>query len=318
MPVYNNILETIGGTPLVRLKKLTAGLSAEVLVKVESFNPGGSVKDRIAYAMIKEAMERGAINQNSILVEPTSGNTGVGLAMTCASMGLRLILTMPETMSQERRSLLKAYGAELVLTPGSEGMRGAIAKAEELVASKDNAFLLQQFTNPANPKAHLENTGIEIWQDTEGKVDIFVAGVGTGGTITGTARYLKERKSNLQAVAVEPSESPVLSGGQPGPHPIQGIGAGFIPEILDLSLVDEVFQVPGAKALETARRLTREEGILVGISSGAALYAALEIARRPENSGKTVVALLPDTGERYLSTALFKDEPAKESMQSNQ
>lgn len=318
MPVYNNILETIGGTPLVRLKKLTAGLSAEVLVKVESFNPGGSVKDRIAYAMIKEAMERGAINQNSILVEPTSGNTGVGLAMTCASMGLRLILTMPETMSQERRSLLKAYGAELVLTPGSEGMRGAIAKAEELVASKDNAFLLQQFTNPANPKAHLENTGIEIWQDTEGKVDIFVAGVGTGGTITGTARYLKERKSNLQAVAVEPSESPVLSGGQPGPHPIQGIGAGFIPEILDLSLVDEVFQVPGAKALETARRLTREEGILVGISSGAALYAALEIARRPENSGKTVVALLPDTGERYLSTALFKDEPTKESMQSNQ
>lgn len=318
MPIYNNILETIGRTPLVRLTKLTAGLSAEVLVKVESFNPGGSVKDRIAYSMIKDAMERGVINQNSILVEPTSGNTGVGLAMTCASMGLKLILTMPETMSQERRSLLKAYGAELVLTPGSEGMRGAIAKAEELVANNDNAIMLQQFTNPANPKAHLQNTGIEIWQDTEGKVDIFVAGVGTGGTITGTARYLKGRKPTIQAVAVEPSESPVLSGGQPGPHPIQGIGAGFIPEILDLSLVDEVFQVPGAKAMETARRLTREEGILVGISSGAALFAALEIARRPENAGKIVVALLPDTGERYLSTALFKDEPPQESFQSNQ
>lgn len=318
MPIYNNILETIGRTPLVRLTKLTAGLSAEVLVKVESFNPGGSVKDRIAYSMIKDAMERGVINQNSILVEPTSGNTGVGLAMTCASMGLKLILTMPETMSQERRSLLKAYGAELVLTPGSEGMRGAIAKAEELVANNDNAIMLQQFTNPANPKAHLQNTGIEIWQDTEGKVDIFVAGVGTGGTITGTARYLKGRKPTIQAVVVEPSESPVLSGGQPGPHPIQGIGAGFIPEILDLSLVDEVFQVPGAKAMETARRLTREEGILVGISSGAALFAALEIARRPENAGKIVVALLPDTGERYLSTALFKDEPPQESFQSNQ
>ncbi|AQS60142.1 cysteine synthase A [Desulforamulus ferrireducens] len=318
MPIYNNILETIGRTPLVRLTKLTAGLSAEVLVKVESFNPGGSVKDRIAYSMIKDAMERGVINQNSILVEPTSGNTGVGLAMTCASMGLKLILTMPETMSQERRSLLKAYGAELVLTPGSEGMRGAIAKAEELVANNDNAIMLQQFTNPANPKAHLQNTGIEIWQDTEGKVDIFVAGVGTGGTITGTARYLKGRKPTIQAVVVEPSESPVLSGGQPGPHPIQGIGAGFIPEILDLSLVDEVFQVPGDKAMETARRLTREEGILVGISSGAALYAALEIARRPENAGKIVVALLPDTGERYLSTALFKDEPPQESFQSNQ
>ena len=252
------------------------------------------------------------------MVEPTSGNTGVGLAMTCASLGLRLILTMPETMSQERRSLLKAYGVELVLTPGSEGMSGAIAKAEELVVSCENAIMLQQFANPANPKAHLENTGIEIWQDTEGKVDIFVAGVGTGGTITGTARYLKERKPTLQAVAVEPAESPVLSGGQAGSHPIQGIGAGFIPEILDLSLVDEIFQVPGAKAMETARRLTREEGILVGISSGAALFAALEIARRPENTGKTVVVLLPDTGERYLSTPLFKDDPPQESLQSNQ
>ncbi|SHK68071.1 cysteine synthase A [Desulforamulus aeronauticus] len=318
MPIYNSILETIGRTPLVRVQKLMEGLSAEVLVKVESFNPGGSVKDRIAYTMIKEAMKQGTINQNSLLVEPTSGNTGVGLAMICASMGLRLILTMPETMSQERRSLLKAYGVELVLTPGSEGMSGAIAKAEELVASRENAIMLQQFANPANPKAHLENTGIEIWQDTEGKVDIFVAGVGTGGTITGTARYLKSRKPTLQAVAVEPAESPVLSGGQAGSHPIQGIGAGFIPEILDLSLVDEIFQVSGAKAMEIARRLTREEGILVGISSGAALYAALEIARRPENTGKTVVALLPDTGERYLSTPLFKDEPPQESLPSNQ
>ncbi len=310
MPIYNSILETIGRTPLVRVPKLAAGLPAEVLVKVESFNPGGSVKDRIAYTMIKEAMKQGTVNQSSLLVEPTSGNTGVGLAMICASMGLRLMLTMPETMSQERRSLLKAYGVELVLTPGSEGMSGAIAKAEELVASRENAIMLQQFANPANPKAHLENTGIEIWQDTEGKVDIFVAGVGTGGTITGTARYLKSRKPDVQAVAVEPAESPVLSGGQAGAHPIQGIGAGFIPEILDLSLVDEIFPVPGAKAMETARRLTREEGILVGISSGAALYAALEIARRPENTGKTVVALLPDTGERYLSTPLFKDEPS--------
>lgn len=318
MPIYNSILETIGRTPLVRVQKLMEGLSAEVLVKVESFNPGGSVKDRIAYTMIKEAMKQGTINQNSLLVEPTSGNTGVGLAMICASMGLRLILTMPETMSQERRSLLKAYGVELVLTPGSEGMSGAIAKAEELVACRENAIMLHQFANPANPKAHLENTGIEIWQDTEGKVDIFVAGVGTGGTITGTARYLKSRKPALQAVAVEPAESPVLSGGQAGSHPIQGIGAGFIPEILDLSLVDEIFQVPGVKAMETARRLTREEGILVGISSGAALYAALEIARRLENTGKTVVALLPDTGERYLSTPLFKDEPPQESLPSNQ
>ena len=318
MPVYNSILETIGRTPLVRLNNLTQGLQAEVLAKVEFFNPGGSVKDRIAHAMITDALQRGVINKNSVLVEPTSGNTGVGLAMTCASLGLKLVLTMPETMSQERRSLLKAYGAELVLTPGSEGMRGAIAKAEELVKTRENAMLLQQFANPANPRAHLQSTGIEIWEDTAGKVDIFVAGVGTGGTITGTSQYIKAKKPTFQSIAVEPAESPVLSGGQPGPHPIQGIGAGFIPEVLNLELVDEVFQVPGAKALEIARRIAREEGILVGISSGAALYAALEVARRPENAGKLIVVLLPDTGERYLSTDLFKEEPPKESFQANQ
>ncbi|MCL5289766.1 MAG: cysteine synthase A [Bacillota bacterium] len=317
MPVYNSILETIGRTPLVRLNRITEGLAAEVLVKLEFFNPGGSVKDRIAYAMVTDAMQRGVISKDSVLVEPTSGNTGVGLAMTCASLGMRLILTMPETMSQERRSLLQAYGAELVLTPGNQGMKGAIAKAEELVATLENAFMLQQFANPANPRTHLENTAAEIWEDTGGKVDIFVAGVGTGGTITGTAKYMKERKPAFQAVAVEPAQSPVLSGGSPGSHPIQGIGAGFIPEILNLALVDEVFQVTGDQAMETARRLAREEGMLVGISSGAALYAALEVARRPENAGKLVVVLLPDTGERYLSTALFKDEPPKESFQAN-
>lgn len=318
MPVYNSILETIGKTPLVRLNNLTQGLQAEVLAKVEFFNPGGSVKDRVAFAMISDALQRGVINKESVLVEPTSGNTGVGLAMTCAAMGLRLVLTMPETMSQERRSLLKAYGAELVLTPGPQGMRGAIAKAEELVASNPKALLLQQFANPANPRAHLERTALEIWEDTGGKVDIFVAGVGTGGTITGTTQYLKEKKPSLLAVAVEPAESPVLSGGQPGPHPIQGIGAGFVPEVLNLEVVDEVFQVPGPKALETARRLAREEGILVGISSGAALYAAMEVARRPENAGKLIVVLLPDTGERYLSTDLFKEESPKEAFQANQ
>lgn len=318
MPVYNSILETIGRTPLVRLNSLSQGLPAEVLVKVEYFNPGGSVKDRIGYAMITDALQRGVINKDSILVEPTSGNTGVGLAMTCAALGMKLVLTMPETMSQERRSLLKAYGAEIVLTPGNEGMRGAIAKAEEIVATRENALILQQFANPTNPQTHLHSTGVEIWEDTGGKIDIFVAGVGTGGTITGTSQFIKEKKPTFQAVAVEPAESPVLSGGEPGPHPIQGIGAGFVPEVLNLELVDEVFQVPGAKALEYARRMAKEEGILVGISSGAAVYAALEIARRPENAGKLIVALLPDTGERYLSTTLFKEEPPKESFQSNQ
>lgn len=313
MPVYNSILETIGYTPLVRLNNITREIDAEVLAKVEFFNPGGSVKDRIAYAMISDALQSGAINKDTILIEPTSGNTGVGLALTCASMGMKLILTMPETMSQERRSLLKAYGAEIVLTPGADGMKGAIAKAEELVATMSNAKILQQFANLANPRAHRESTGPEIWEDTGGNVDIFVAGVGTGGTITGISAYLKEKKASLQAVAVEPAASPVLSGGKPGPHPIQGIGAGFIPEVLHLEMVDEVFQVEGARAMETARRLAREEGILVGISAGAAMYAALEVARRPENKGKMVVVLLPDTGERYLSTDLFKEESPKES-----
>ncbi|MCL5781312.1 MAG: cysteine synthase A [Firmicutes bacterium] len=318
MPVYNSILETIGRTPLVRLNRLTGGMAAEVLAKVESFNPGGSVKDRIAYAMVTDALQRGVITKESVLIEPTSGNTGVGLAMVCASLGIRLMLTMPETMSQERRSLLKAYGAELVLTPGGLGMAGAIAKAEELAASLENAMMLQQFANPANPRAHVETTAVEIWEDTGGKVDIFVAGVGTGGTITGVTKHMKERKPDFQAVAVEPALSPVLSGGTPGPHPIQGIGAGFIPEVLNLALVDEVFQVTGDQAMETVRRLAREEGILVGISAGAALYAALEVARRAANAGKLVVVLLPDTGERYLSTALFKEEPPQESFQANQ
>ncbi|ABO51375.1 cysteine synthase [Desulforamulus reducens MI-1] len=318
MPVYNSILETIGHTPLVRLNNITKGLAAEVVAKVEFFNPGGSAKDRIAYAMISDALQHGFINKDSVLIEPTSGNTGVGLALTCASMGIKLILTMPETMSQERRSLLKAYGAEIVLTPGADGMRGAIAKAEELAATTENSFIPQQFRNPANPRAHEESTGVEIWEDTGGKVDIFVAGVGTGGTITGITKFLKAKNASLQAVAVEPAASPVLSGGKPGPHPIQGIGAGFIPEVLNLKVVDEVFQVPGDKALETARRLAREEGILVGISSGAAMYAALEVARRPENNDKLVVVLLPDTGERYLSTELFKEELSKESFQANQ
>ncbi|MEW6064538.1 cysteine synthase [Desulforamulus profundi] len=318
MPVYNSILETIGRTPLVRLNRLTGGMAAEVLAKVESFNPGGSVKDRIAYAMVTDALQRGVITKESVLIEPTSGNTGVGLAMVCASLGIRLMLTMPETMSQERRSLLKAYGAELVLTPGGLGMAGAIAKAEELAAGLENAMMLQQFANPANPRAHVETTAVEIWEDTGGKVDIFVAGVGTGGTITGVTKYMKERKPDFQAVAVEPALSPVLSGGTPGPHPIQGIGAGFIPEVLNLALVDEVFQVTGDQAMETVRRLAREEGILVGISAGAALYAALEVARRAANAGKLVVVLLPDTGERYLSTALFKEEPLQESFQANQ
>lgn len=318
MPIYNSILETIGHTPLVRLKNITQNIDAEVLAKVEFFNPGGSVKDRIGYAMILDGLQKGIINKDSVLIEPTSGNTGVGLALTCASMGLRLILTMPETMSQERRSLLQAYGAELILTPGDQGMKGAIAKAEELVATMDNAIILQQFANPANPQAHVNTTGVEIWEDTEGKVDILVAGVGTGGTITGISRLIKERKPSFQSVAVEPAESPVLSGGKANPHPIQGIGAGFIPEVLELELIDEVFQVPGEKALATARELARKEGILIGISGGAALFAALEVARRPENAGKTIVVLLPDTGERYLSTPLFKEEPPKESMQSNQ
>lgn len=305
MQIKENLLEVIGGTPLVRLNKLAKGVGADVVVKLEYFNPGGSVKDRAAASMISKAEEQGLVDQNTVIIEPTSGNTGIGLAMICAIKGYRLILTMPETMSSERRTLLKAYGAEIVLTSGAKGMGGAVAKAEELAKEYPKAFIPQQFANPANPAAHIASTAEEIWQDTDGKIDVFVAGVGTGGTITGVATALKERKPTLQIVAVEPAESPVLSGGQPGPHKIQGIGANFIPAVMNLELVDEIFRVTGQQSLETARQLAQREGMLVGISCGAATFAALEVAKRPENQGKLIVALLPDTGERYLSTELF-------------
>ncbi|MDQ0286054.1 cysteine synthase A [Desulfofundulus luciae] len=305
MPVFNDITELIGGTPMLRLQKIASGLPAVVLAKLEYFNPGGSVKDRIAYNMIREAEEKGLINKDTLIIEPTSGNTGIGLAMVCAARGYRLVLTMPETMSVERRRLLSAYGAEVVLTPGNEGMAGAVRKARELAASHPNAFMPQQFANPANPAAHRATTAEEIWRDTGGEVDFFVAGVGTGGTITGVTSVLKARRPSLKAVAVEPAASPVLSGGKPGPHKIQGIGAGFVPEVIDMALLDEIIKVADEDALDTARRLAREEGLLVGISAGAAVWAALQVAGRPENRGKTVVVLLPDTGERYLSTGLF-------------
>lgn len=305
MRIFNDVTELIGSTPLVRLRKMAFGLPAVVLAKLEYFNPGGSVKDRIAYNMIHEAEEKGLITKDTLIIEPTSGNTGIGLAMVCAARGYRLVLTMPETMSVERRRLLSAYGAEVVLTPGNEGMAGAVRKARELAASHPNAFMPQQFANPANPAAHRATTAEEIWRDTGGEVDFFVAGVGTGGTITGVASVLKARRPSLRAVAVEPAASPVLSGGQPGPHKIQGIGAGFVPEVIDMSLLDEIIKVTDEDALNTARCLAREEGLLVGISSGAAVWAALQVAGRPENRGKTVVVLLPDTGERYLSTELF-------------
>ncbi|AEG14167.1 cysteine synthase A [Desulfofundulus kuznetsovii DSM 6115] len=305
MRIFNDVTELIGSTPLVRLRKMAFGLPAVVLAKLEYFNPGGSVKDRIAYNMIREAEEKGLITKDTLIIEPTSGNTGIGLAMVCAARGYRLVLTMPETMSVERRRLLSAYGAEVVLTPGNEGMAGAVRKARELAASHPNAFMPQQFANPANPAAHRAATAKEIWRDTGGEVDFFVAGVGTGGTITGVVSVLKARRPSLRAVAVEPAASPVLSGGQPGPHKIQGIGAGFVPEVIDMSLLDEIIKVTDEDALNTARRLAREEGLLVGISSGAAVWAALQVAGRPENRGKTVVVLLPDTGERYLSTELF-------------
>lgn len=305
--IYNNITETIGHTPLVRLNRLTEGLAADVVVKVESFNPMSSVKDRIGLAMIEAAEEHGLINAETTIVEPTSGNTGVGLAFVAAARGYRIRLLMPETMSIERRKLLKALGAELVLTPGPEGMAGAVRAAEAMVAENpDLLYIPQQFRNPANPAVHKRTTAEEIWADTDGRVDIVVAGVGTGGTITGIAEALKAKKPEFRAIAVEPATSPVLSGGSPGPHRIQGIGAGFIPEVLRMDLLDEIVQVSNEDAFETARRLAREEGILAGISSGAAVYAALQVAKRPENSGKMIVVILPDSGERYLSTDLFE------------
>jgi cysteine synthase A len=306
--IADNITELIGNTPLVRLNRLAEGLGATVVAKLESFNPCGSVKDRIGVSMIEAAEKEGRISKDTLIVEPTSGNTGIALAFVCAARGYRLILTMPETMSIERRQLLAVFGAELVLTPGSEGMPGAVRKAEEIVASNPHAFMPQQFKNPANPMIHRETTAEEIWRDTDGQVDILVSGVGTGGTITGVAEVLKKRKPQFRAIAVEPADSPILSGGRPGPHKIQGIGAGFIPEVLRLDLVDEIIKVSNDDAGEAARRLARQEGILAGISSGAATWAALEVARRPENKGALIVAILPDTGERYLSTWLFQQD----------
>ena len=306
--IYADITKTIGNTPLVKLSRITEGSQATVLAKLESFNPLSSVKDRIGVSMIEAAERDGLIKEDTIVLEPTSGNTGIALAFVCAAKGYRLALTMPETMSLERRSLLKALGAELVLTPGAEGMPGAVRKAEEMTAQDERYFIPQQFKNPANPDIHRRTTAAEIWRDTDGQVDILVAGVGTGGTITGVARAIKPLKPDFKAIAVEPVASPVLSGGKPGPHKIQGIGAGFIPRVLELDLVNEIIQVADEDAAATARRLAREEGILAGISSGAAAFAALQVAARPEAKGKLIVVILPDTGERYLSTELFEGQ----------
>jgi cysteine synthase A len=307
MSIAEDITELVGNTPLVRLRRVTEGAVADVVAKLEYFNPGGSVKDRIGVAMLDAAEEAGLLKPDTIILEPTSGNTGIALAMVAAARGYKLVLTMPDTMSTERRVLLRAYGAELVLTPGKDGMPGAIAKAEELAKSDQRYFIPQQFENPANPAIHRATTAEEVWKQTDGNVDIFIAGVGTGGTITGVAQVLKERKPDVKFIAVEPAASPVLSGGQKGPHPIQGIGAGFIPPVYDEDVVDEVITVGNDDALDLARRLATEEGLLVGISSGAAVVAALEVARRPENKGKQIVVVLPSSGERYLSTVLFSD-----------
>ncbi|MDQ1250623.1 MAG: cysteine synthase [Actinomycetota bacterium] len=305
MRIADDITELVGNTPLVRVRHLIGGANAEVVAKLEFFNPASSVKDRIGVAMIDAAQEAGLIGPDTVIVEPTSGNTGIALAMVCAARGIPIVLTMPETMSVERRVLLRAYGATLILTPGPEGMAGAIAAAEKLAAENPNYLMPQQFANPANPEIHRRTTAEEIWRDTDGEVDILVAGVGTGGTITGVGQVLKERNPELRVVAVEPAASPVLSGGTKGPHPLQGIGAGFIPEILDTSVVDEVVTVDAEDAMATARRAAREEGLLIGISSGAAMWAALQVAQRPENAGRRIVVIIPSYGERYLSTALF-------------
>ncbi|MGB2814126.1 MAG: cysteine synthase A [Dehalococcoidales bacterium] len=305
--IANDATELIGNTPLVRLNRITKGVKAEVVAKLEFFNPAGSVKDRIGVAMILDAETKGLIKKGTVIIEPTSGNTGIALALVCAARGYRLILTMPDTMSKERQQLLAVFGAELVLTPGAEGMKGAISKAEQLAAENPNSFVPQQFKNPSNPEVHRVTTADEIWRDTEGRVDILVAGVGTGGTITGVAEAIKARKPEFKAIAVEPADSPVLSGGKAGPHKIQGIGAGFIPDVVRTDLLDEIVKVSNEDAGTMTRRLAKEEGLLAGISSGAATWAALEIARRPESKGKLIVVILPDTGERYLSTWLFQE-----------